>query len=499
VSSNQSLSALPASSGLLGDGPRRLLVGGRWVDAEGGRTIPTRNPATGEVLAELADGSAVDVDHAVAAARAAFEGPWRRWKPYERQRALERFAELVEANYDEISMLDTLEMGAPWTRMRMAQRSIGLLHWFAAQAVTIHGRTIPNSLPGDILSYTLKEPVGVVGAIIPWNGPATAAIWKLGPVLATGCTVVLKPAEEASLSSLRLAELAEEAGYPEGVVNVVTGRGETAGAALAAHPDVDKIAFTGSPETARHIVRASAGNMKRLTMELGGKSPNVVFADADLESAIPGSAMAAFMNCGQVCSAGTRLLVEKSVYDEVVDGVIQVGKRLRIGPGIDPRTEMGPLVSERQLTRVLGYLDIGTAEGATLREEGGRLAEPGLESGYFVAPSVFTEVRNDMRIAQEEIFGPVVAAIPFSDIEEVARVANANPYGLGSGIWTRDVRRAHKLAGLIRAGSVWVNCYQAMDAAVPFGGYKLSGYGRESGVEQIQEYLNVKAVWLNTA
>jgi aldehyde dehydrogenase (NAD+) len=498
VSTETSVNALPVSSELLG-GARRLLIGARWADAGGGRTIPTRNPATGEVLAEVADASAADVDQAVAAARAAFDGPWRRWKPYERQRALERFAGLVEAHYDEISMLDTLEMGAPWTRTRaMAPRAIGLLHWFAAQAVGVHGRTIPNSLPGEIFSYTLKEPVGVVGAIIPWNGPTTAAIWKLGPVLATGCTVVLKPAEEASLSSLRLAELALEAGYPEGVVNVVTGRGETAGAALAAHPDVDKIAFTGSPETARHIVRASAGTMKRLTMELGGKSPNVVFADADLEAAIPGSAMAAFMNCGQVCSAGTRLLVERSVYDEVVDGVTQAANRLRIGHGLDPQTDMGPLVSEKQLTRVLGYFDIGTAEGATLRTGGGRPAGPGLEDGYFVAPSVFTGVRNDMRIAQEEIFGPVVSAIPFNDIEEAARIANANPYGLGSGIWTRDVRRAHKLAGLIRAGSVWVNCYQAMDAAVPFGGYKLSGYGRESGVEQLDEYLNVKSVWLST-
>ena len=479
--------------------PKRLLIGGRWVDSDQGRTMPTSNPANAEVLAEIADASASDVDRAVAAARTAFEGPWSTWKPYDRQRALVLFADLVEANYDDLSMLDTLEMGAPWARMRISRRAVGLLHWFAAMAVSLHGETVPNSLPGNFLSYTLREPVGVVGSIIPWNGPITAAIWKMGPVLATGCTMVLKPAEDASLSSLRLGELSLEAGIPEGVINIVTGRGEVAGAAIAAHPDIDKVAFTGSPETAREIVKASAGNLKRLTMELGGKSPNIVFADADLDGAIPGSATAVFLNCGQVCSAGSRLFVQESVYDRVVEGVAQVASGLRVGPGVDPTSEMGPLVSESQLQRVLGYMDIGRREGATSIIGGGRLDKPGLANGWFVEPTVFTNVSNDMRLAQEEIFGPVVSAIPFRDVEEVARLANATPYGLGSGVWTTDVRKAHALAGMIRAGSVWVNCYQAMDPAVPFGGYKLSGYGRESGVEQLDEYVNVKAVWLNTA
>ena len=477
--------------------PKRLLIGGRWVEAESGRTMRTMNPATGEVLAEISEGSAADVDRAVTAARAAFEGPWRTWKPYDRQRALVRLADLVEANYDELSMLDTLEMGAPWARSRISRRAVGLLHWYAAQAVAIHGETIPNSLPGNFLSFTLREPVGVVGGIIPWNGPTTSALWKIGPVLATGCTIVLKPAEEASLSSLRLGQLCLEAGIPEGVVNIVTGIGEVAGAAVAAHPDIDKVAFTGSLETGRHIVQASAGNMKRLTMELGGKSPNIVFADADLAAAIPGSAMAVFMNCGQVCSAGSRLFVEDTIYDEVVEGVASVGSQLRIGPGSDLNTELGPLVSQQQLSRVLGYLEVGRDEGAHSVAGGGRSTKPGLEVGYFIEPTVFSDVNNEMRLAQEEIFGPVIAAIPFRNVDEVVRLANATPYGLGSGVWTSDVRKAHKLAEGIRAGSVWVNSYQAMDPAVPFGGYKTSGYGRESGVQQMDEYLNTKAVWFN--
>jgi len=477
--------------------PKRLLIDGKWVDSDSGQTLPTLNPANGEMLAEIPDGTASDVDRAVTAARRAFEGEWSRWSPYDRQRALVRLADLVEANYDDISMLDTLEMGAPWSRARISRRAVGLLHWFAAMAVTIHGETIPNSLPGQFLSYTVKEPVGVVGSIIPWNGPTTSAIWKIGPVLATGCTMVLKPAEEASLSSLRLGELCVEAGIPGGVVNIVTGRGEVTGAAIAAHPDIDKVAFTGSPETARHIVRASAGNMKRLTMELGGKSPNVVFADADLDAAIPGSATAVFMNCGQVCSAGSRLFVEEKIYDRVVEGVADVGSQLRVGPGSDLQTDMGPLVSEQQFSRVMSYFDVGRDEGAHQVSGGGRLREPALENGWFVEPTVFSQVHNDMRLAQEEIFGPVIAAIPFNDIDEVARLANATPYGLGSGVWTTDVRKAHALAARIRAGAVWVNCYQAMDPAVPFGGYKLSGYGRESGIQQLDEYLNVKAVWVN--
>jgi aldehyde dehydrogenase (NAD+) len=391
-------------------------------------------------------------------------------------------------------------MGAPISRTKGTRlRVLGMLRYYAGQATSIHGETIQNSLPGEIFSYTLKEPVGVVGAIIPWNGPLGASIWKIGPALATGCTVILKPAEEAPLSPLRLGELALEAGVPPGVVNVVPGYGETAGAALAAHPGVDKVAFTGSHVTGQSIVRASAGNLKRVSLELGGKSPDIVFADADIEAAVPGAAMAVFANSGQICSAGTRLFVEQRVYDEFVERIAAFGKGLRVGNGLDPDTQIGPLVSEQQLDRVTGYLSLGKQEGARAVVGGERLTEGPLAKGYFVPPTIFADVRDDMRIAQEEIFGPVISAIPFTDMEELVQRANATMFGLGSGVWTRDVSKAHRLAGAIRAGSVWVNCYQAMDPAVPFGGYKMSGYGRESGLQQMEEYLNVKAVWIKTA
>jgi aldehyde dehydrogenase (NAD+) len=376
---------------------------------------------------------------------------------------------------------------------------VGLLHWYAAQAVSLEGKTITNSVPGSSFSYTLREPVGVVGAIIPWNGPIPGAIWKIGPVLATGCTMVLKPAEDTPLSALRLGELCLEAGIPEGVVNVVTGSGEVAGAALAAHPGVDKVAFTGSPETGRAIISASATNIKRLTLELGGKSPNIILEDADLDVAIPGSAMAIFGNSGQVCSAGSRLFVHASIYEEVVEGVAAFGRALRIGDGADPETEMGPLVSQRQMTRVLEYVDLGTQEGAEAVAGGRRVQPPGCERGFFVEPTVFSGAANEMRVAQEEIFGPVVVAIPYDDLDTVARLANDTPYGLGAGIWTRNLNHAHTLARRICAGSVWVNGYQTMDPAVPFGGYKQSGYGKESGTEQLEGYLNTKAVWVQGA
>jgi aldehyde dehydrogenase (NAD+) len=366
-------------------------------------------------------------------------------------------------------------------------------------ATTIHGETIDNSLPGEIFSYTLKEPVGVVGAIIPWNGPLGACVWKIGPVLATGCTVVLKPAEEAPLTALRLAELALEAGVPEGVINVVPGYGETAGAALAEHLGVDKVAFTGSHLTGQSIVRASAGNLKRVSLELGGKSPDIVFADADLDAAVPGAAMAVFANSGQICSAGTRLMVEQRVYDEFTAKVADFGKRLKVGNGLDPETQIGPLVSEQQLERVTGYLSVGKQEGARAIAGGERITEGPLAQGYFVPPTVFADVKDDMRIAKEEIFGPVISAIPFKDLDDLLARANATNFGLGSGVWTRDVSKAHRFAKGLRAGSVWVNCYQTMDPAVPFGGYKMSGYGRESGVHHVDEYLNTKAVWIKTA
>ncbi len=479
---------------------KRMLIDGQWVDAASGKTFQTHNPATGRLLATVAEGDAADIDLAVKAARRAFEGPWSRMKPFERQALLLKLADLVEAHFEELSWLDTLDMGAPISRTTGNRlRALGMLRWYAGMATAIHGETIPNSLPGEIFSYTLKEPVGVVGAIIPWNGPLTATIWKIGPALATGCTVVLKPAEEAPLTSLRVAELAMEAGVPPGVIDVVPGYGETAGAALAGHPDVDKVAFTGSHLTGQKIVRASAGNMKRVSLELGGKSPDIVFADADLEAAVPGAAMAVFANSGQICSAGTRLFVEKTIYEEFVGRVAEFGRQLKVGDGLDRETQVGPLVSEEQLHRVTAYLGIGKQEGARAVAGGERLSGEGYDGGYFVAPTVFGDVRDDMTIAKEEIFGPVISAIPFTDVDEVLTRSNATTFGLGSGVWTRDVSKAHTLARGIRAGSVWVNCYQAMDPAVPFGGYKMSGYGRESGLQQMEEYLNVKAVWIRTA
>jgi aldehyde dehydrogenase (NAD+) len=479
---------------------KRMLIDGQWVESASGKRFDSRNPATGELLATVAEGDKEDIDRAVAAARRAFEGPWGRFTPYERQQVLLKLADLAERHFDELTTLDTLDMGAPVRRTRgLRLRVLGMLRYYAGQATSIHGETIPNSLPGDVFSYTLKEPVGVVGAIIPWNAPLAATVWKIGPVLATGCTVVLKPAEEAPLTSLRLGQLALEAGVPPGVINIVPGYGETAGAALASHPDVDKVAFTGSHVTGQSIVRASAGNLKRVSLELGGKSPDVVFADADIEAAVPGAAMAVFANSGQICSAGTRLFVEQGIYDEFVERVAGFGKSLRIGNGLDPETDIGPLVSEQQLERVTGYLDLGRHEGARALSGGARLTDGAYANGYFVPPTVFAGVRDDMRIAQEEIFGPVVSAIPFKDMDDLVARANATMFGLGSGVWTRDVSKAHSLAKAIKAGSVWVNCYQAMDPAVPFGGYKMSGYGREGGLQHLDEYLNVKAVWIKTA
>jgi aldehyde dehydrogenase (NAD+) len=479
---------------------KQMLIDGKWVDAASGKRFETHNPATGELLATVAEGDAEDINRAVAAARRAFEGPWSKVKPYERQALLLKLADLVETHFDQLSALDTVDMGAPLSRTRAYRgRALGMLRYYAGQATAIHGETIENSLPGEIFSYTLKEPVGVVGAIIPWNGPLTATIWKIGPAIATGCTVVLKPAEESPLTSLRIAELCMQAGIPAGVVNVVPGYGETAGAALASHPDVDKVAFTGSHVTGQSIIRASAGNLKRVSLELGGKSPDIVFADADLDAAVPGAAMAVFANSGQICSAGTRLFVESKIYDEFVGRVADYGKSLKVGNGLDPNTQVGPLVSQQQYDRVSDYLSIGQKEGARALSGGGKLTEGALAKGYFVQPTVFAGVEDNMRIAQEEIFGPVISAISFKDTDELIKRANATMFGLGSGVWTTNVSKAHGVAKALRAGSVWVNCYQAMDPAVPFGGYKMSGYGRESGKQHVEEYLNVKAVWIKTA
>jgi aldehyde dehydrogenase (NAD+) len=474
-----------------------MFIDGKEVPSASGKTFNTINPATGQVLAQVAQGAAEDIDRAVRAARRAFEGPWRQWKPQDRQLAMLRLAELVEKHYDELAMLDTLDLGAPIARTMLGRKRAGaLLRYYGGLAVSTHGETIDSSfMPGESLTYTLKEPVGVVGAINPWNGPIGMAIWKLCPVLASGCTVVLKPSELAPLSPLRLAQLCAEAGIPDGVVNVVTGLGD-AGAALAEHPGVDKIAFTGSTEVGRKIVRASAGNLKRLSMELGGKSANIVFADANLELAVPGSAMAVYMNSGQICSAGTRLFVQRPIYEEFVERVAEFAKSLRVGDPLDPQTQMGPLVSAEQLDRVCSYMQIGKDQGARAMAGGERLTAGDLANGYFVPPTLFVDVNDDMRIAREEIFGPVAAVLPFDTVEEAISRGNDSEYGLGGGVWTSDLSNAHRVSKGLRTGTVWVNCYQVLDPAVPFGGYKMSGFGRESGNEHIQEFLETKAVMI---
>lgn len=478
-------------------GARKIFIDGKWVDALSGETLETVNPATGEVLATVPRGRREDIDLAVSAARRAFDGPWARFTPDQRQRLLLDIADLFEKHWDELSLSDTLDMGKPLTRARADKgRVTGMLRYYAGMATNLDGRVIDNSQPGDLLSYTRKEPVGVVGAIIPWNAPIAASIWKIGPALATGCTIVLKPSEEAPLSPLLIAELMDRAGVPAGVVNVVTGNGVEAGAALAEHLGVDKIAFTGSTTTGQSIVRASANNIKRVSLELGGKSPLIVCADADLDTAVPAVALSAFANSGQICIAGSRLLVERPIHDEFVERLADYAAGLRVGPGIAPETEIGPLVSKRQLDKVLGYLDAGIREGASVRAGGGRIESDALAAGNFVAPTIFGDAHDEMSIVREEIFGPVISAMPFDTIDEAVLRANATPYGLAGGVFTRDVGTAHRLAARIRAGSVWVNTYHVLDPAVPFGGYKMSGFGKEGGSEHLDEYLSTKTVWV---
>lgn len=474
-----------------------MLIGGKRVPALSGQRFETRNPANGELLARVAQGSAEDVDLAVKAARAAFEGPWRRMKPAERQAIMLRLADLVEANFDELALLDTLDLGAPLSRTRMGKaRAVALLRYYAGQTTLIAGDTLGNSAPGDVISQTFKEPIGVVAAINPWNGPIGMSVWKTAPVLATGCTLVMKPAEQTPLSALRFAELCLEAGVPEGVVNVVTGLGD-AGAALAAHPDVDKIAFTGSTGVGEKIIHAAAATMKRVTVELGGKSPNIVFADADLDKAVPGAAMAVFANAGQICSAGTRLFVHSSIHDEFMERLAAFTKTIRVGDPLDPATQIGPVVSAPQMDRILGFIDGASDEGARLVTGGCRMSGAGYDGGFFVEPTIFSGVADEMTIAREEVFGPVLSAFTFDTEEEAIARANATNFGLASGVWTRDLGTAHRVARAVRAGSVWINCYQMLDPGVPFGGYKLSGFGRESGPHHIEDYLETKAVWIS--
>jgi aldehyde dehydrogenase (NAD+) len=476
---------------------KQHFIDGKWQPSVSGERIETHNPATGNVLATLARGREADVHAAVAAARRAFEGPWSRFTPVERHKLLMRVYEIVEKNADELTLLETLDMGGPIGRTRAVKdRILQMIAFFANQTANCRGETIPNSLSGNFTTMTLKAPLGVVGGIIPWNGPLLSQWWVLGGALATGCTAVLKPAEDASLTVLRTAELLLEAGVPEGVANVVTGLGSEAGAALAAHPDVDRIAFTGSTVTGREIIKASALNMKRLSLELGGKSPDIIFADADLDKAVPGAAMAVFNNSGQICYAGTRLFVERSIHDEFVQRLTAFGATLNVGDPLDPKVQLGPLISQRQLDRVLGYVKVGNDEGAKLVSGGNRL-KGHLAGGYFIEPTVFSNVNNDMKIAREEIFGPVISVIPFDTHEEALRLANATIYGLGGAVWTQNIKTAIKMMHGIKAGQVWINCYGLVETSVGFGGYKHSGYGWKGGSQFVDSFLYQKAVTIN--
>jgi phenylacetaldehyde dehydrogenase len=478
--------------------PKQNLIAGKWVPAASHKTFDVFNPADGSVIARVAAGDKEDIDRAVAAARRAFEsGPWRRLTPSERGKLIWRLGDLILEHADELAEIESIDNGKPRTIARVADIPLAadLFHYMAGWATKIEGNTIPISVPyapgAQFHAFTMREPVGVVGQIIPWNFPLLMAAWKLGPALATGNCVVLKPAEQTPLSALRLGELMLEAGIPEGVVNIVNGFGETAGAALAAHPDVDKIAFTGSTEVGKIILRAAAGNLKKVSLELGGKSPNIIFKDVgDLDAAIAGAASAIFFNHGQCCCAGSRLMVERSVFDEVVNGVAEHAKKIKVGPGLNPDTEMGPLVSEEQLSRVSHFMSQGKQEGACCVTGGTRAGE----RGYFVKPTVMKDVKPSMSIVREEIFGPVVVAEAFSKPEELIPRANDTPYGLAAGVWTRDISKAHRIAAQLKAGTVWINCYNILDAALPFGGYKQSGWGREMGHEALDQYTQTKAV-----
>jgi acyl-CoA reductase-like NAD-dependent aldehyde dehydrogenase len=476
--------------------PAKLFIGGHWEEPEGGRTLPVENPATEEVLCEVAAAGGSDVDRAVAAARSALDGDWG-WKitPRERGQILWRIADALEARIDELARLETLDNGKPIYESRYVDvpAAIEALRYFAGWADKITGETLPVSGP-VVLAYTLREPVGVVAAITPWNFPLIQALWKIAPALACGNAVVHKPASYTPLTALKLAEIAAESGLPPGVLNVVTGSGAEVGNALVAHPQVNKVSFTGSTEVGRDVMRGAADTIKRVTLELGGKSPNIVFADADLDAAAKGAYTGIFYGKGEVCAAGSRLFVEEAVHGELMERLLQRTKRLAPGDPLDPRTRLGALVSRKQRDTVLGYIEEGRREGARVVHGGEPVSVNG--KGWFLQPTILDGVRNDAKVAQEEIFGPVLAVIPFREVDEAVALANASIYGLAAGVWTRDVAKAHQVARRLQAGTVWINQYNWYDSAAPFGGYKQSGFGRELGKQALEAYTEVKTVYV---
>ncbi|HEY0809550.1 MAG TPA: aldehyde dehydrogenase family protein [Longimicrobiales bacterium] len=477
--------------------PSQMFINNEWVDAEDGTFFGTYHPATGELITEVPAAEAVDVDRAVNAARAAFNDPkWRNMDAADRGKLLWRIADAMEARQQDLIRVEVVDNGKPLREAQIDLReAIDAFRYYAGWTTKLQGDTIP--VRGNVLNYTLREPVGVVGAIIPWKFPLLMAAWKVAPALACGNTVVLKPAEQTPLTALELATVAAEVGLPPGVLNVVTGLGETAGAALVKHPDVDKIAFTGSTQVGKIIMRAAADSLKKVSLELGGKSPNIVFDDADVEAAVRGSFAAIYYNNGQCCTAGSRLLVHESVADQVVEKIAERAKKMTPGDPLDPKTRMSPVISQEQLDRVLGYIEQGQREGAKLVTGGKRAAYNGAESGYWIEPTIFDQVRPEHVIAQEEIFGPVLAAVRFTDEEEAIEIANRTIYGLAAGIWTNNLKRAHRVAKRLEAGTVWINTYHPLDAASPFGGYKQSGYGRELGAYALDLYTQIKSVWVD--
>ena len=487
---------LPAVQSFLAK-PAKMLIGNQWCDAASGEWIESPDPATGKAIGKFPAGAKMDVDRAVSAARRAFNGSWRKMTPYDRGRLLFKAAALIEKHGEELAQLITLENGKPlWEARKEVGTAVGWTEYYAGWTTKMLGDTIPVSLPGQFLNYTIREPLGIVAGITPPNYPLTMPLYKAAPALATGNTVILKPSEDTSLVALRLAELFLEAGLPEGVFNVVTGYGETAGAALAEHDDVDKITFTGSTEVGRYLLKAAAGNLKKVSLELGGKSPNIVFADADLEAALKGVFMGIFFCQGEICSAGSRLFVEEIIYDKFVEQLAGMAKTVRLGHGLDPETKMGPLVSRNQQQRVLDYVRLGKEAKASVAA-GGKSPDGALSGGFFVEPTVFSGVTNDMRIAREEIFGPVVCALPFKDLPDAIQKGNDTPFGLAAGVWTRDLRKAHQAAAALEAGTVWVNCYNAFDNASPWGGFKQSGWGREKGPYGLDLFTQIKSVVIN--